>query len=456
MTPSRRSALVVAAVAVLLGPGGALSQSSDEGGLRFILDVSTGGRVHDNRGLDPSTDDGTARKNTRLSFGLRSQTRTQRLEAFFGGTVRFEEDRTDGFSSGFEDPYARFSFAQEGANARFSFDASFNRAEVDGFALPEEGEVVTDISLLADDGFQDDFRLGAILELGTNAPLGFQFDVSHQATRYRNTTDPRLSDRRTNWAAATAILRFAPQSELRGELSYTRFEAEDAASTVRETRAGSLALRQDNELWQATASLGGREIADSVTGTRLEGEAVLSLTRTLPRGSVGAFLSTELTTAGQRSTAEVVRRFEMPNGALRFSLGAVVADTINPQTIGAVEYSHVLQQSHYSASLARAITVNDAAGFQRSTTGSLGADFELTEFASVAFGLDYTDIQDAGGGGVGDSARGSFSATYRRALPRDWTLSAGYQLRFLDEAGAAPAWDNAVFVTLDRTFEWLR
>lgn len=457
MILSRNNGAVLAAAVsagIAVGAGTALSQAQEGGGLRFTLDVGTELRARDNRGLDPVSDGVTLRNDTRLTFGLHSETRTQRLEASVGGTLRAEEDSIDGFSFGFEDPSARLSYTLEGAQVRLSFDGSFARSEVDGFAPLADGAVLTDTGLIADDGLRDDHRLAAVLELGTSAPLGFQLDLSHQGTRYRDTTDPRLFDSTTDRAAATAILRFAGQSELRGQLSY---EAEDATATTRETRAGSLELRASYEFWQATASVGGREIVNSVAGTRLEGEAALALTRERQRGSVGVSLRTELTLAGQRNTLEAKSVYALPNGRLRFSLGAVDADTISPQPVGALEYTHQRPRSRYSTSFSRAITVNDTAGFQRSTSGRLGADFELSAVALIAFGLDYTDVQGAGGGAVvGDSARGSFSATYRHALAQDWSLSAGYELRYLDEAGSVAAWDNAVFVTLERSFEWAR
>ena len=56
---------------------------------------------------------------------------------------------------------------------------------------------------------------------------------------------------------------------------------------------------------------------------------------------------------------------------------------------------------------------------------------------------------------IDDPDGGTLSATYQRDLTEDWNLSIGYQRRYLSEAGASDAWDNLVFLTLDREFSWM-
>ena len=46
------------------------------------------------------------------------------------------------------------------------------------------------------------------------------------------------------------------------------------------------------------------------------------------------------------------------------------------------------------------------------------------------------------------------TASYRRALTRDWTLATGYTHRLNREEGAGTARSNTLFVTLQRDFAW--
>ncbi|MEM6373358.1 MAG: hypothetical protein AAF727_11340, partial [Pseudomonadota bacterium] len=105
-----------------------------------------------------------------------------------------------------------------------------------------------------------------------------------------------------------------------------------------------------------------------------------------------------------------------------------------------------------SASLSRGISVNDDADVQVTTTGTLGLTYDVTDLSLLSFDLGYTDITDAGSGGVTDRARGNVRIAYSHELAQDWRLTAGYERRYLTEAGSGDAWDNAVFLTLNRTF----
>ena len=447
-----RIKVALAATTALLVAGTAVSQET-EGGIRLTFGVSSDFRAHDNLDLDPVSAGPTVRSDTRLTFGLESETRRQSIALTFGGTVRVEEAPGTGFSSGFENPSARLSYALDGANAAFAFNASYARSDVDGFALVEDDEVPGTFDLIADDGFRDTYRLGATLETGKDAPLGFIFDISHQGTTYSGTSDPGLFDRMTTSASATARLRFSPVTEGRATASLSRYEAEDATSTVRDTRSVNLSLT--HELANETVfqgSVGIREIDSSVTGVEQSGELSLSVSRPLPRGSIGASFTSELTAAGQQNRLQLDRGFRFPTGALNLSLGVVDGDGVNPQPYGSVQVSYEMPRAEVTASLSRGVSVSDDADIQRTTTGALGLSYEITDVSLVSFNVSYTDIDDAGGGTVTERERGSLRAAYSHELPEDWRLTAGYELRYLNEAGTGSAWDNAVFVTINRDF----
>ena len=445
----------LAATAVLTGTGTALSQDA-AGALRFLFGVSTDLRAHDNLDLDPVSAGSTVRSDTTLTFGVQSETRRQKLNLSFGGVLRAEDAPGTGFTTGFENPNVGLSYIRDGANARLSFDASFARTDVDGssFLDPDDPD---GIDLISDTGSLDTLRAGVTLEIGKDAPLGFVLDLNRVDTSYSDTSDPGLFARVTDSATATARLRFSQVTTGRVTAGLTQYSAQDAPLTTRDTQRLSFGVTHElSETTVIEASIGGRQIDDSVTGVTQSGEASFSVTHDLPRGSVGLSLDTGLTTAGQRNTVELQRRFEFPTGALEFSLGATDAEGIDPQPIGSLSYSRDLPRGAITATVSRGISVNSDANVQRSTRAALGLSQMVNEQSSIAFNLDYTDFSDAGGGGVTDRQRGSFSASYTRALTQDWNLTAGVERRYLAEAGSADTWDNAVFLTLGRDFSLLR
>ncbi|MDQ2089666.1 hypothetical protein [Marimonas arenosa] len=433
------------------------SPQQPAGGLRLTFGISSDLRAHDNLDLDPVSAGSTLRFDNRLSFGLESETRRQKLALSVAGTFRTEDAPGTGFSTVIENPSVDLSYALEGANARLSFDASFDRTEVDGFTILEEGEDPGEIDLITDNGTRDSYRATMTFETGLNAPLGFLLELEHRGTRYDGTTDPGLFKRTTNSAKATTKLRFSPRTEGQVMATFARYEAADATSTKRDTRALNFGITHElSETTVIETSLGVRKIDDSVAGVTQGTELSLSLSRILPRGAIALHLNSEQTSAGRHSTVEVERQYVLPAGSITIGLGAMDADGIDPRTIGKLDYSHELPRGRVTVSLSRSFNVSDEAEVQRVTRGALGLGYEITEFSELTFDLDYVDVSDAGTGGIIDRARGQFRAAYQRELARDWTLSLGYERRYLFTSGIGTAWDNAVFVTLDRSVSWFR
>jgi len=426
------------------------------GGVRFLFGISTGLRVHDNLDLDPVSAGSTVRSDTNLTFGVQAETRRQTLNLNFGGVLRAEDAPGTGFTNDFVNPSVDLSYIREGANARLSFDASFDRADLDGTQALDP-DTLNPIDLTTDTGNRDTLRANVMLETGLTAPLGFVLELDRFDTSYSDTTDPGFFDRVTDSASATAVLRFSPVTEGRITAGLSRYSAQDALMTIRDTR--SLNFGVTHELSESTvieASIGGQQIDDTVTGETSGGEAALSVTHALPRGSVGLSLETALTTAGQQNTVELQRSFTFPAGSLEIGFGAVDAEGADPQVIGSLSYSRDLPRGEITASLSRSVSVNDDADVQRTTRAALGLSHMVNDRSSLAFNLDFTDISDAGSGAIAEGQRGNFTASYTRALTADWNLTAGYERRYSAEAGSADAWDNAVFLTLGRDFSFLR
>ena len=454
---SRMIKAALAGAAIVAGFGENARSQQDDAGLTFTIGISSDLRTHDNLDLDPVSAGSTTRFDNRLRFGIESETRRQKLAFNVAGTVRGEDAPGSGFSFGSENASADLKYALEGADARFAFDAGFRRTDVDGFTLASEGVDPAGADLIADTGIRETRTAMMTLETGLNAPVGFALQLEHRGTRYQGTTDPGLYDRMTNSAKATTSLRFSALTVAKVTASVSRYEAKDATSTTRDTRELSFGVAHEvSETTVVETSVGLREIDDSVTGEKRGPVVSLSLVRILPRGQLVVRANSEQTTTLRQSTIEVERQFALPSGALTVGLGATQFKGLDARAIGRLNYSHELPRGQITASLSRSFNVNDEANIQRVTQGSLGVKYQINAPSALNFGVSYTDIRDAGTGGVVNRSSGSFRAAYQHELARDWALSVGYERRYLMEAGSGTANDNAVFVTLDRSISWRR
>jgi len=451
---TRVSAGALASIALAAGPEMSLAQET-AGGQRLTFGIETELRAHDNLELDAVSAGNTWRADTKVSFDFATETPVSIL-ALSADTVLRAERTPAGTNTEVITPGFGLSYTRDVEAARFTFGAGLDATEVDGFLLRDDGTIdATD--LIVDTGTRYSYGVNAGLEIGRQAPLGLMLDLRYDGVLYDGTSDPGLFDSRTYGGTAGLTFRFSPVTDGRLTLSADRYEAEDAPRTRRNTFALSFGVTHElSEITTIDASVGGRLIDDSVEGDILGADASVTLSRELPRGAISLTLETEQTVAGRRDRAEVTRRFDFPLGVVTASLGAVNAQGITVQPVGSLAWAYEFRLGQLNTELSHDVGVNSDADIQRTTAARLDVSFDLTNVSSLSFNADFTYIDGAGTAGVADTSRGNFGVTYRHDLTEDWALSAGYERRYFDDAGASPAWDNAVFVTLGRTFSLLR
>lgn len=446
---------------LLVGLAPALAQQAGPGegpNPALSFGISTTLRASDNYALEADPAGTTYISDTRLSFGLRSLTQAQQISLDLSGVYRVIDTPDADISSGFEDPRLSFSYLRTSANARFAFEADYNRADLT-FLDPLLLEDLADGDLTSPDGTLQTTRLSTSLETGITDPLGFRAELSRDDRRYFDTTDPGLYDRHTDRASATVILRVSPALEGNLRLSYTRYEAEDADDTSRDTRSISAGLTY--RLSPGTtvqATLGQTEIeerfgvAPALDTTTRGTSGTLDVSHALANGLVTGSLSTDLTTAGRRTTLEVGRSLDMPLGELEVGVGLVTGDNIDTAAIGSLSLSRDLPEGSLTAALTRTVSVNDESEAQSTTRTAIGYRLPVNDLSSLAFDLSYARISDAGNGAIEDQSRGSLSARYTRQLTRDWGLSVGYEHSVRTSETDGRLQSNAIFLTLDRDF----
>lgn len=451
----RQAALrgTLTAAVLILCSGGALSQDAPSGTV-MELGVSTSLRAHDNIGLDAVSPGNTYRSVSRLSFGLTSETRSQRLALSFGGALQGEKSPGNSATATFEDPSVGVSYSRQGANAQFTFGLDYTRTEVDGFAPIFDSDLGT-TQLISDDGHRNAYRISTALAIGTNSPFGVTLSLNSNGIDYSGTSDPELFDSHSNTLSLTTSLRFSEVTTGRVSGSFSLYRDEDTPRVERDTRALSFGVTHAlSETMTLDASLGGRRIDSNTGGVSSSGEGSLSFTRELPNGAFNLSLDSLLTTAGRRDRVDVKRDFAFDTWSLGLSAGVVNAAGVAAAPVFDVTYARQFSRGELSASLSSGVSINEQAQVQRVISTELGYTHLIGEQSSVTFGIEYADIEDAGSTGVTARERGSLRASYRHALVQDWSVSVGAERRFLREAGST-ATDNAVFLTIDKTFTFL-
>ena len=416
----RQSAVALAATLCVGGLGGA-AQAQD-GGVQLTFGLSESLTSNSNQALDVKSAGSTTSATTLLSFGLVSETATQRLSLDMSANLRLANTpATKGTVTRVGDPAVTLAYSVDGASAGLQTKAYYRKADV-AFLRPLTDFVdplgninlPTDLADLTGTGTRAEYGANLTYDWGRDGPLGVSLSAGLAGLTYDNTTSPALFDNRRITLAATAGYQINPATRATTTLRFARFAASDA--------------------FQTRSNTSGLD---------------LGLTRTMDRGTASATLSADRSDAGTRLGFRLGRALDLPGGALSASLGATRApDGLNGVT-GSLNWQHALPSGQISAALTRGITQTATATDQLTTALSLGYTQALTPSSTLALNLSYA-VNDPGGAGASVTNRG-LDATYSHALTADWNLDAGYSYRSRD-AGAGLANSSAVSLTLRRAF----
>lgn len=464
MGTSKTTTAIIAALTSMI-PTFASSQggagvSGGTGGLQVDLGLTSKLSVDDNFQLNPtSTGTSTIWDNT-LTFGILSVGQTQSLSLTGSGVLRFADipGRT---ISGFEDPNLRLSYSLDAANSRLTFDARFRKADrefLDPFKVEQEEQQFG--PLVGDGGTQTDKSARLNFTTGINDPIGFAVRLSRVEKDYAGVVNPQLFDTETDSAGATVTFRPSQLTQISVNADQTWYTAQDALNTDRDTTDVNVSLRTDvTQTLILNAQLGYVDIDTTqggVQSTSSGATGLIGLSQTFVNGSANVTLDTTRNQNGRRTTLTFGRQYQLPRGSLSASFGLTEGPNANGlDWVARVNYVLALKSSNVDISLQRAATTNANSAEVIDTRLTATYGYTIDNNSSLSLGLNYGRTEDGGAGTTPTVDRATLTASYNRALTKDWRLSGGVQMRYIDDrAATGPAKSNSLFLTLDRTFSF--
>lgn len=440
-------------------PTRAQRSTRNTGGTQVDIGVGSTLRFDDNFELDPNSTGDTSIFDTNLSVGLSSITAAHNFNLIGTGVLRYANipGRT---STGFEDPTVRLNYNTSSLNSRLTVTGRYrdvDRDFLDPFEVEREEQQST--GLFANGGSVRSRNLGATWQTGLTSPLGFTLSAQHSNTNYIDTFIPRLFDTETNSGFATVTGRLSPVTQLRASFGLTDYDAEDVPRTERLTTDYSVGVIQNiSQSLVLDAQIGYTEVETDTTGgtqNRNGGTGALTLTQTLPNGSLFANGVVSRNQNGSRTTFRFGRSLQLPNGSLTASLGATDGSAASIKPIASLSYRHQIGTDDFSVSLDRIPSTNNSSQDIIDTRISLGYGHVIDSLSRFDVTANYGRSESSGVGGAPTIDRANLTATYTRTLTSDWDMTGGVLLRYRDDPTAGgEANSNAIFVTLGRTFSF--
>ncbi|NOE35833.1 hypothetical protein [Ruegeria sp. HKCCD7318] len=429
-------------------------------GLSVTLDYLSSLRHDDNLRLtDPSLGSTTWWENT-LALNVLRQTPDSTLAFDLSGLYRIANEPIIGTESSFSDPSTQLSYQRNRANSRLSLlalyrerDLAFNRSLTD---INLDGTIDSS-DVIGTVGDQINTRGNLDWEIGLNDPLGFRFTYNRSERRYANTIDPSLFDNRRDNYTAAVVLRASPVLQGNLRIGYTDFTADDTAQTDTQTTTVSTGATYDlSAVTTVGANIGYTQVDDTrrATNTNNTTESFVwnfSWNKTLSDGSANILFDQNFGVNGSRINATAGRNFQRNNGVFGFNVGFTRGpfDQITP--IGQINYSYQLASSQIGATIQRRVGTSTASIETRQTVVFLTYDYFINPVSALNFSINIIDQENDGSGPSNPRQRGTFDASYTRAITKDWAINFGYQYE-MDDQNGFKASSNSVFLTLGRRF----
>lgn len=408
---ARRIALVAGFVAMI--PAIA-TQAQEAGGVVLTLGVDQRFQWKENPSLSVVSTGQEATSRTRLTFGVVSQTRTQRLALSASGTLA----AGDGGGNGFVLPGADLSYQLDGASSSFAVSAFLRESDVStsDFAADFGPDGLPVLTLIKGTGTEQR-RGGTVrLEFGKDAPFGGDLSLGLTQRDYTGTTDPDLINNRR--VTAGLSLRFAL-----------------------------------TEVTTATAKLSASELKEVGLPAKRTDSLALGLEHALSNGTVTLNATYANLDTGNRRSLNFGRSIDLPSGKLSASLGLSQSSAVpGTDAVGSVNWEQDLPRGKLSVSASRSITGNVRDSETEATRLSLGLSQDLAPRLGMTVTLGLVDSRDTLTNLSTKST--TVDASLRYALTEDWGMNFGASHSVRDEDGVGTANSNSVFLSLKRNFEF--
>ena len=429
-------------------------------GLTVTLDYLSSLRHDDNLRLtDPSLGSTTWWENT-LALGVLNQTSDSTLRFDLSGLYRIANEPIIGTESSFSDPLARLVYQRTRANSRLGLqaeyrerDLSFNRSLTD----TNLDGVIDASDVIGTIGDQVNTRGNLDWETGLTDPLGFRFTYNHRERSYSNTIDPNLFNNKSDDYTAAVLFRFSPTLQGNLTLDYRDFVADDNVRTDRQTTVVSVGGTYNiSAITSVSANIGYSQVDDTqrANGTNDVTEDYVwsfAWNKILPDGNADILLDQTFGVNGSRINATAGRTFRRASGVFGFNAGFTRGPFDEVTPIGQIDYSYQLASSRIGATIQRRVGTSTQSVETRQTLAFLTYDYFINPVSGLSFSVNFIDQEDEGTGSANPRQRGTFNASYTRAISRDWAVNLGYQYE-MDDQNGFKATSNSVFLTLGRRF----
>jgi hypothetical protein len=412
------STLMLGTVGAVTAPLLAQQSASEVRGIQLRFGTQIGLETQTNRALDPTNPGSSTAATVDLSFGLLTETRTQRFAFDMGATLRNLNGPTND-NSGFANPFISADYDRSSAAARLSLSASIRETDLsnDGLAFDS---TAAEFVFVEGTATRRATNLSARLDWRDDAPLGFGVfaqlaDNSFRGGAATGIGGDVLNDTRRLTLGASVRFDINDATRLDTELSWSRFEEETVAN--------------DRDTWRLTNDL----------------------TIDQPRGNTTFGFDITDTEEGTRFATRVGRSIEYPLGVVSGQVGLTRSASGNTFLSGALNLTRELPRGQFSMGLTRSVnsgTLED--NEQLNTTFTARYLHELSRVATLSFDANWAEAHVTSTGI--DTINASIGATYSRELTMDWNMNFGVRHRFRDDDVTGTARSNEVFINLRRDF----
>ena len=417
-----RTLLKTTALTALLWGGAsgvALGQTYETGGIQLSFGVNLGIETQSNRTLAVGDPGASTEIGTDLTFGVLTETRSQRLFFELGGRLRhLDTPGGNAEGNGFVRPSLRLDYDRSAASARLQFRARLSETDVSEVETLEVDLV--DIVLSSGTATRRTAFAEGRIDWRLDRPFGFGVLARITDVEYRD-------------GVATGIGGTGLFDNTRLTFGINaRFDL---------TKAASLTSSLNYDIFEQDGTPGQRE--------------TLSLNNTLtidrPLGPLTVSFNIDHTEDGERVATSVGRSYELPWGTLSGSFGVtrgVAGDTF---VTGTVNAAYPLPRGTLTAGLSRGVSSGNEEDTERVNTRlNFGYLQEIDPLSSIRFGADWAEVEETATGIRSSNA--TLSATYSRELTRDWNMDLGYRHRQSDDSTTSSARSDELFLNLRRTF----
>jgi hypothetical protein len=412
------------ALAALLSGGAglaapALAQSYETGGIQLSFGLGLGLETQSNRDLSAGDPGASSQARTDLTFGLLTETRSQRLLLEAGGQLRvLDTPGSNAEGNGFVRPSLRLDYDRTAVASRLQFRARLSETDVSEVETLEIDLI--DVVISSGTATRRTAFVEGRLDWRLDRPFGFGVLARVSDVAYRDGVATGLGgtglfDNRRFTFGVNARFDLSPAARLTTSLTYEAFE-QDGTPGQRET-----------------LSLGN------------------TLTIDRPLGALTISSGIDSTEDGERISTSVGRAYDLPWGTVSGNLGltrGVAGDTF---LTGALNTTYALPRGTLSFGLSRGVSSGNEEDTERvNNQVNLGYLQEIDPLSNLRLGANWAEVEETATGV--SSTNATLSATYTRSLTRDWNMDLGYRHRFRDDTASGSARSNEVFFNLRRTF----